>query len=127
MNVAAHARTSYGDHARALKTPRDIEYEVLARITGRIQSQLPHQPGKISLALTEALNENRRLWATFATDVANPENGFPADLRAKLFSLAEFTLKHTSQVLTGQARADVLAEINTAVMRGLRPAGGARP
>ncbi|PTW99847.1 flagellar biosynthesis regulator FlaF [Pararhodobacter aggregans] len=127
MSVAAYARTSYGDHARALKTPRDIEYDVLARITGRIQSELPHQPGKITLALTMALNDNRRLWATFATDLANPENGFPVDLRARLFSLAEFTLKHTTQVLTGRARADVLAEINTAVMRGLRPTGGARP
>ncbi|WP_417628653.1 flagellar biosynthesis regulator FlaF [Pararhodobacter aggregans] len=127
MSVAAHARTRYGDHARALKTPRDIEYDVLARITGRIQSELPHQPGKISLPLTMALNDNRRLWATFATDLANPENGFPVDLRARLFSLAEFTLKHTTQVLTGRARADVLAEINTAVMRGLRPTGGAQP
>ena len=123
MSVAAHARTSYGDHARALKTPRDIEYEVLARITGRIQTHLPHRPGKIGAALTEALNDNRRLWAAFATDLAQSENGLPAELRARLFYLAEFTLKHTADVLSGAASADVLAEINTAVMRGLRGQG----
>ncbi|MFN4099920.1 MAG: flagellar biosynthesis regulator FlaF [Pararhodobacter sp.] len=123
MSVTAQARSSYGQHARALKTPRDIEYEVLARITGRIQTHLPHAPGQLSAPLAEALNDNRRLWATFATDIAHPENGYPQDLRAKLFYLAEFTMKHTAQVLSGRTRADVLVEINTAVMRGLRGQG----
>ena len=125
MSVAAFARNPYDTDARALKTPRDIEYEVLARITGRIRSNLPQKRERISSALVEALNENRRLWAAFAADLADPGNGFPNDLRAKLFYLAEFTLRHTTQVMTGKASAEVLAEINTAVMRGLRPTGGA--
>jgi len=124
MSVAAQARSNYGQHARALKTPRDIEYEVLARITGRIQGHLPHPPGRVSAPLTEALNDNRRLWAAFATDIAHPENAYPQDLRARLFYLAEFTMKHTAKVLSGSAQADVLVEINTAVMRGLRGQGG---
>ncbi|WP_127106052.1 flagellar biosynthesis regulator FlaF [Pararhodobacter zhoushanensis] len=123
MSVAAHAHTSYGHHARALKTPRDIEYDVLARITGRIQTHIPHARGRTGAALTEALNDNRRLWAAFAADLAHPENAFPADLRARMFYLAEFTLRHTLQVLSGSASADVLVDINTAVMRGLRPGG----
>ena len=123
MSVAAQARNNYGQHARTLKTPRDIEYDVLARITGRIQSHLPHTPGRISGPLAEALTDNSRLWTTFATDVAHPENVYPADLRARLFFLAEFTMKHTAQVLSGKASADVLVEINTAVMRGLRGQG----
>lgn len=120
MSVAAHAQTSYGNHARALKTPRDIEYEVLARVTGRLQACLPHTKGYADTALVQALTENRRLWTAFASDLANPENGFPRELRSGLFYLAEFTLRHTAKVLSGQATADVLAEINTAVMRGLR-------
>lgn len=124
MSVAAHARSHYGHHARALKTPRDIEYDVLAQITGRIQSQLPHDLGQVNGRLTLALNDNRRLWAAFAADLAHPSNGFPQALRAQLFYLAEFTLKHTAQVLTGLAKADILAEINTSVMRGLKGQGG---
>lgn len=126
MSVAAHARTHYGHHARALKTPRDIEYEVLAQITGRIQAELPHETGRVNGDLARALNENRRLWAAFAADLAHKDNAFPQSLRAQLFYLAEFTLKHTADVLMGKARADVLAEINTSVMRGLK-GQGARP
>lgn len=120
MSVAAHAQTTYGSQARMLKTPRDIEYEVLARITGRLQTCLPHTRGHADTVLVSALTDNRRLWTAFAADLAGPDNGFPRDLRAGLFYLAEFTLRHTAKVLSGQATADVLAEINTAVMRGLR-------
>ena len=125
MSYAAHARTSYGhSNAQAIKTPRDIEYDVMARITGRIQANLPKAGGRIDAALTEALNENRRLWSSFAVDLAQPENGLPSELRARLFYLAEFTMKHTSQVLQGKAAPGVLVDINTAVMRGLRGQGG---
>jgi len=125
MSYAAHARTSYGHaNAQAIKTPRDIEYDVMARITGRIQSNLPKAGERVSAALTEALNENRRLWSSFAIDLAQSTNGLPADLRARLFYLAEFTMKHTSQVILGHAAAGVLVDINMAVMRGLRGQGG---
>jgi flagellar protein FlaF len=67
-----------------------------------------------------ALHDNRRLWTAFAADLATQGNGFPPELRARLFYLAEFTCRHTDQVLSGAATADVLVEINTAVMRGLR-------
>ncbi len=120
MSAAAHAQSSYGHSARSLKTPRDVEYELLARITGRIQAHLPHARGRLAPDLVAALHENRRMWITFASDLAHPDNGFPQELRARLFYLAEFTDKHSSQVLAGAANADVLTEINTAVMRGLR-------
>lgn len=120
MSAAAHAQSSYGHSARSLRTPRDVEYELLARITGRIQANLPHARGRLSPDLVAALHENQRMWVAFATDLAHADNGFPQELRARLFYLAEFTGKHTAQVLAGEAIANVLAEINTAVMRGLR-------
>ncbi|MCB1397777.1 MAG: flagellar biosynthesis regulator FlaF [Rhodobacteraceae bacterium] len=120
MSVAAHAKTTYANHAQTLKTPRDIEYDLLARITGRIQAQLPHARGRAPAALIAALHDNRRLWTAFAADLASAGNAFPDDLRARLFFLAEFTAQHTEKVLAGVATADALAEINTAVMRGLR-------
>lgn len=120
MSAAAHAQSNYGHSARSLRTPQDTEYELLARITGRLQANLPHARGRLSAALVEALHDNQRMWIAFATDLAHPENGFSPDLRARLFYLAEFTQHHTAQVLAGKAIANVLAEINTAVMRGLR-------
>ncbi|WP_417589289.1 flagellar biosynthesis regulator FlaF [Pararhodobacter oceanensis] len=125
MNVAAHAQSAYGSTTRILKTPRDIEYDVLARITGRLQKHLPQDAKRLTPDLVAVLDENRRLWTTFATDLADKDNGFPQALRAQMFYLAEFTLQHTHKVLAGKASADVLVEINTSVMRGLRGQGQA--
>ena len=120
MSAAAHAQSSYAHPARPLKTPRDIEYDLMAGITGRLRSALPHAKGRLSPSLASALHDNSRMWAAFATDLAHPDNGFAADLRARLFSLAEFSLQHTARVLAGDATSDVLVDINMAVMRGLR-------
>jgi flagellar biosynthesis activator protein FlaF len=124
MNVAAFAQSTYGAHARTVKTPRDIEYDVLARITARLRRATAPDGGTFP-ELVSALDENARLWTAFASDLAHPDNLFPDELRARLFSLGQFTLAHTGKVLSGQASADALIEINTAVMRGLRAASGA--
>lgn len=119
MNVSAFARSTYGAHARTIKTPRDIEYDVIARITARMRnaSDFPE--------LVAALDENSRLWTALATDLAHEDNQFPPDLRAKLFSLGQFTLSHSGKVLSGDAGPEVLIDINTAIMRGLRGVTGA--
>lgn len=67
-----------------------------------------------------ALHENCRLWILLATSVADPDNELPQALRAQIFYLAEFTMQHSQKVLEGKATADVLIEINTSMMRGLR-------
>lgn len=120
MSAAAHAQSSYAHPARPLKTPRDIEYDLMAGITGRLKAALPHPKGRLSPSLAAALHDNSRMWAAFATDLAHPENAFTEDLRGKLFSLAEFSLQHSAKVLRGEATTDVLVDINMAVMRGLR-------
>lgn len=120
MSVAAHAPASFGRYSPTLKTPRDLEYETLARITGRLQAALPHRAGQADADLVSALDRNRELWTVFATDLAHPHNGLPPDLRARLFYLAQFTLQHTARILAGEARIDPLIDINMAVLRGLR-------
>ena len=70
--------------------------------------------------MAAALHENRRLWILLATSVADPDNELPQALRAQIFYLAEFTMQHSQKVLEGKATADVLIEINTSMMRGLR-------
>lgn len=76
-------------------------------------------------ALVRALHDNRALWTALAADVAIGTNGLPRSLRAQIFYLAEFTVHHSRRVLAGEAGADVLVDINTAVMRGLRHGAGA--
>lgn len=73
--------------------------------------------------LVRALHDNTALWRTLASDVAEPENGLPKALRARLFYLYEFTVQHSTKILDDLASVEVLVDINTAVMRGLRGEG----
>jgi flagellar protein FlaF len=71
--------------------------------------------------LASAIHDNRSLWSLFALDLALPTNGLPGELRDRLLSLAHFVEDHSSKVLKETATVDVLIDINTSVMKGLRP------
>lgn len=115
------ARTAYGAPGQPTRTLRGTEYELFARITQRLQAT--RSMGRMEFAqLAQAVYDNRRMWTALATDVAGGENGLPADLRARIFYLAEFTQHHSRKVLSGEATTDVLIDINMAIMRGLRQA-----
>ncbi len=118
MNVHALAQTAYGDPTTVQKSPRSAEYDVISRITARLQ--IAQQADRAAFPqLAEALHENRRLWVELATDLATPGNALPLALRAQLLSLAQFSLRHTEEVLAGRGSADVLVDINLAILRGL--------
>jgi flagellar protein FlaF len=119
VTALEQARAAYGASARVTRTNRDTEFEVLARITRRLK--LSMAPDAAFSELASALHDNRSLWGAFALDLATPGNGLPVDLRNRLLSLARFVEEHTSKVLSQTGSAEVLVEINTAVMRGLRP------
>ena len=119
MNAHAFASNAYQAHARTLKTPRDIEYAILSRVTAGLQSARDETGPTAFPALAAAVVENNRLWTAFAVDLVHPENRFPQQLRAQLIYLAEFVAQHSDKVLNGTAEADILIDVNLSVMRGL--------
>lgn len=122
MNTQQLAQTAYSSHRTPIRTARGTEYEVFGKITRRIRDAA--REGRTGFrSLAEALHDNRRFWTLLALDVAGDGNGLPDDLRARILYLSEFTQQHTSKVLAGDAKADILIEINTAIMRGLRGQG----
>ncbi|KPQ07023.1 MAG: flagella biosynthesis regulator FlaF [Rhodobacteraceae bacterium HLUCCA12] len=123
MSASANAQSAYGFLARTVKTARDIEYDLMAAITGRLRAAQSDAGPAAFPALVAAMHDNRRLWSAFAMDLADSGNGFPDELRARLFYLAEFVTRHTDKALAGSAPADILIDINLAVMRGLRGTG----
>ncbi len=132
MNIATRAGSLY-DGARDIRPPRELELEIFQRVTGRLSAELAQaapdgrMPGRprITPRLAEALHQNTRLWTTLATDLAHPDNGLPRDLRAKLLSLARFTLAETGRILSGEGGDPAaLVDVNTAILRGLRQRGG---
>ncbi|MGB3315780.1 MAG: flagellar biosynthesis regulator FlaF [Albidovulum sp.] len=123
MNAQFLAKTAYATAAIPTRTERGTEYEVFARVTHRLKSAA--RTGGDFNALVSALHDNRALWNALAADVATKTNGLPQDLRAQIFYLAEFTVHQTRRILAGEADAEVLVDVNMAVMRGLRHEGEA--
>lgn len=113
MIAQALARGAYSVANTEFGTPQTAEYEAFARVTRGLKSATTLQ------SRIAALHDNRRLWILLATDVADPGNRLPDNLRAGIFYLAEFTQQHTSKVLREAGDTDVLIEINKAIMRGL--------
>lgn len=123
MHMHHPALSAYGRPDAPVRSNRAIEYDLFARVTRAITAAVSRGAADRA-ALVRALHDNSKLWRTLAIDVADPDNALPAPLRAQLFYLFEFTTAHSRKVLEGTASADVLVEINTAVMRGLRGEGG---
>jgi flagellar protein FlaF len=105
------------------RSPRAAEYDLLARTTSRLQGAWARRADDHA-TLVGALADNLSVWSTLAADVAGPANGLPPALRARLFYLYEFTAHHSRAVLENRAGIEVLVDINTAVMRGLRNDAG---
>ena len=118
MSALAARMNGYDQATRAAGNPRDIEYQLFARITGRLNRAT--DPGRPYVELAGALNDNLRLWREIALDVAQPENGLPDQLRAQLFFLFEFTTHHTQKILRNEADVAPLIDVNMSIMRGLR-------
>ena len=124
MTVASPlARAAYGQREAPVRSARAQEYDLLARCTQKMVMTWARRKDDFP-QLATAITENLQLWCTLAVDVADKGNGLPAALRAQLFYLYEFTASHSRAVLANSASAEVLVDINTAVMRGLRGDGG---
>lgn len=122
MSKLSLAQGAYAAPSDAIRTARSIEYDLFARITRRL-SQSHARKAEDFAGFAMALGDNGRLWRQLAADLADPGNALPAELRARLFYLYEFTAAHSRKLLRGEGGIEVLVEINTAVMRGLRGRG----
>lgn len=112
------AQAAYAQPASPIRTHRGTEVAAFEKVTSRLIAT--SQPNGSMAARATAIHENRQLWTLLASDAADPENILPAQLRAQILYLCEFTHLHSRQVLNGSADLAPLIEINTAVMRGLR-------
>ncbi|MFK7877850.1 MAG: flagellar biosynthesis regulator FlaF [Paracoccaceae bacterium] len=120
MSATNLAHRAYAPNQRSVRTPRSIEFEVMARITHRLKRAIQERDQRAEI---EAMHENRLLWNTLAADVASEDNLLSEEIRAQIFYLAEFTAQHTNKVLSREANAVALLEINAAILGGLKSEG----
>lgn len=124
MTVHLMAQRAYARPDVTARNPRSVEYDLLARATADLGTAWAQRSQNFA-TLAAAIDANLRLWTMLGADVADPGNALPQALRAQLFYLYEFTADHSRAVLEGRSSVEVLVDINTAVMRGLRGEGGA--
>ncbi len=110
-----HAPHFMSEH---IQTERDIEYDAFSRVSHALQNAQPD-----STALTAAVHMNTELWTLLANDLASPGNELPDQLKARLISLAIFSIRHGYRTLAGDASVGILIEINRSIMAGLRNDG----
>ena len=113
MAVSAYQQAS----ARS-ENPREAEYRLFGQVTRALMAadQAPKEELKVRV---EALDWNRRLWTTLATDCADTANGLPQSLRAQIISLSLWVGRHTSAVIHNREEIGPLVDINRIIMQGL--------
>lgn len=113
--VPSFSNAGYG--SSVVRTARDAEYDVFSRVTRMLRQAHMTEDG---LELIVAVDKNNQLWTILASDLADPGNKLPDQVRAGLLSLAGFALRHGHQALAGKVGIAPLIDINMAMMRGLR-------
>jgi flagellar protein FlaF len=110
MSIAA-----YQQAAKRSESPRESEWRAFQTVT----TALLRAQSSGGFALSEALNDNRRLWALLADDCAQPDNQLPQPLRAQIISLALWVNRHSREAARNAALVQDLVDVNRAIMEGL--------
>lgn len=99
--------------------PRDLEYRLLAQVTGALL-KAKDNPNDIKTLIDAAL-WNRDVWSALRVDLADDNNGLPKQLRAAIISISLWIEKETHNVMDGKGDVDALIDINRNIMAGLKP------
>lgn len=115
----SRAKMAYSSSESLVRTDRNIEYDIFAKVTGELRNTSETKKQNYSDFVT-ALQKNRELWNLLASAVSDKENKLPQETRASLFFLSEFTNYHTSEALKSDISIGPLLEINSSIMAGLQ-------
>ena len=114
---------AYQQASNRAESPRDSEYRLFGQVTLALMEAAKTDPGDVSGRI-DALDWNRRLWSTLASDCSEPGNALNGPLRAQIISISLFVSRHSSAVMRGEDDFSTLIDINRSIMQGLA-AGGA--
>ena len=109
---------AYQQAATRAENPREMEYRLFAQVTRALMDAAKLDPTDLRGRM-DALDWNRRLWSTLATDCGQPDNAMTPQLRASIISLSIWVGKHTSLVIRNREDFEPLIEINRMIMQGL--------
>ena len=113
MSLQAYQRA-----AQRAETPRETEYRLFGQVTRALMEAAEADPSDFKTRI-EALDWNRRVWSTLATDCATPENSLPLPVRAQIISISIWVSRHTSAVMRREEAIEPLIDVNKIIMQGL--------
>jgi flagellar biosynthesis activator protein FlaF len=120
MSLEAYRRAQ-----KTAESPRETEYRIFAQVTAAlIKARDTHALGA---DLVHALDWNRRLWSTLATDCGLPGNQLPPALRAQIISLSLWVSRFSSDVAQRRGDIGALIDVNKTIMEGLAMRANAQP
>ncbi|MFC2970551.1 flagellar biosynthesis regulator FlaF [Acidimangrovimonas pyrenivorans] len=123
MSIAAYKRTIIETEA-----PRQIERRILAQVTGQLEQHqekfdasgdLSERLSLLAGDLRACLWDNEQVWLMLRSDLSEPENALPPQLRAGLLSIALWIERQTNLVMRGTGNIGPLVEVNRSIIRGL--------
>ena len=76
MNALNLAKKAYSATSQTVRSPREIEYEVIARVTHALKASAEKKSTNYT-RFAEAVHKNNQLWTTLATNVAGSDNELP--------------------------------------------------
>jgi flagellar biosynthesis activator protein FlaF len=111
---------AYQNTQRITEDSRQTEYRLFGQVTGALITA--QRAGTTGGPLAEAVDWNRKLWRTLATDCLDERNQLPQELRANIVSLSLWVTKYSKDVTRKGAPLDPLIDINRTIMQGLQGA-----
>jgi flagellar protein FlaF len=111
---------AYQNAQQVAEDPRATEYRLFGQVTGALIDA--KKTGVSGGPLAEAIDWNRKLWRTLASDCLDDRNQLPKEVRAQIISLSLWVSKYSKQVTRTGAPMDPLIEINRTIMQGLQGA-----
>ena len=102
---------------------RELEVSVLTKAAQMLQKvQNTWDSEDRNIRLDEAVRYNQKVWSIFQSELSNPDNPLPKQLREDILSLSLFIDKRIFEILSTPAleKLSVLININLNLAAGLR-------
>lgn len=114
---------AYQSVEKSTLSGRELEASVLNKAALRLQDVQQHwsAPDHESM-LDEALKYNQRVWSFFQSEVSQPDNPLPPEIKQNILALSVFVDRRIFEVMAYPApeKLDILININRNLAAGLR-------
>lgn len=109
---------AYGQVQQRTASDKGIEHALFLQITEALE-EIVRSGAPSPTARADAIHRNQQLWTLLATDLLNPANSLPIDLKSRLLQLSKFVQKTSMEVLSGSGDIADLIEVNRPIIAGL--------